>query len=1393
MGSKAVEVSDETCHVSGANHYSVNVSDNLSSFKSKACDSLQQTTSETSNLLSVNSSYDSLSANAESRAPLRFSNTSDDLEGVEKFPNTYSDSKVVQVHEDNISCVSKANDTITAFSNHNRNVERKNLSCSLASVGSVGPEEFGKPPNSVFLEIPPLKDPSSGSGRLKERVPEFSGLMDSSLTKEAITSQKFASYKGLEASTKICPKFEADTSDDGQDSKQEALKCSDHGEQDIKSSQVVEAAAMQPLQSVNGDDSDESDIVEHDVKVCDICGDAGREESLATCSRCSDGAEHIYCMRKMLRRVPKGDWLCEECKFTEQTENQKQGTDLDGNRMKKAILSTQLSNKRRADNIEAAPSSKRQTLETRVGSPKPSSPKRTVALSRESSFKSMDKDKLKSAYQTSLPTNDVSEAARSPTTGPRLQTAKGALLKSNSFNMYTKPKVKLVDNIVPQKQKGSKEHGTLDMKERTARMMGKSVSFRSPDSGRSNVSESKVKMLSSKFNPLQDLKGMKQLKERSTVERKNLSKLERPPVSLITSSAIVSTPKVDQASRGDTSLLSSVSNLREHKALLSDGKLNTSSKAISSLTRKGVETQSSPGGSSPISGMCSAASEEKSNQVISNNEPLSSYSQPVEKVPADDEGKLEDTLRSWEMTNQTDKTRETSVRSRPIVAASSKSLFCSICKEIGHTAESCKSGISQASVTDVSPPRSSREEVPRGSRLKDAIHAALLRKPEIYKKKTLPDQPDELSASNMESSSEVASPEFVSNMLNNNTYTEGSHDGEAIPGSSTSDFYKNTLQPANSVIPSRVVDSGSVLPSFGKSTMRDLQRQASVGMSVLMKTTAIPEYEYIWQGSFELQRGGNILDLCGGIQAHLSTCASPKVLEVVNKFPHKVPLKEVPRLSVWPAQFHQSGVREDNIALYFFAKDLESYERNYKILIDAMIKNDLALKGKFGGVELLILPSNQLPEKSQRWNMLYFLWGVFRETRVHYIDSTRKLDVPGLNDVSLDNDTPTVMALSKNLHVPEHIGAADRLSGAASASKSPEPVVLTVSKDLESKDTYPEEMCFGSKENLVLQDSRVDSEYTTNNAGLSGGVKRTTPSLQEVCLRESRLDSVGPVGMERIADRKNMVGVPGGDEEVILEKVKIDRDEFKQVKELKREDGSKEMETAFVRDLTTRVNSCQSNNRIHPHIDLSEPAASSTTNQEMPWNVVNTMQRDGQSDSKKPKLDTSELHGFSTSKFVLSTSEEEMNCPEACDEKVIPEDLGTTERHFFPVESRNVQDFQMDNNSLPWKNFSSGNEDKSDGFPSLELALRAETKPPSKGNLPFFVGLGDERDNQDRSLEKTLGEKEDDVSASLSLSLSFPFPDKEQPVKPVTKSEQLLPERHHVNTSLLLFGRFPEK
>lgn len=78
---------------------------------------------------------------------------------------------------------------------------------------------------------------------------------------------------------------------------------------------------------------------------------------------------------------------------------------------------------------------------------------------------------------------------------------------------------------------------------------------------------------------------------------------------------------------------------------------------------------------------------------------------------------------------------------------------------------------------------------------------------------------------------------------------------------------------------------------------------------------------FLFRGAFEVQKSGRTLDLCDGIQAHLSSCASPNVLDAVNKFPQKVLFNEVSRLSIWPKQFQEYGVTEDNIALFFFAKE----------------------------------------------------------------------------------------------------------------------------------------------------------------------------------------------------------------------------------------------------------------------------------------------------------------------------------------------------------------------------------------------------------------------------------------------------------------------------------------
>ncbi|XP_059658310.1 uncharacterized protein LOC132304569 [Cornus florida] len=119
---------------------------------------------------------------------------------------------------------------------------------------------------------------------------------------------------------------------------------------------------------------------------------------------------------------------------------------------------------------------------------------------------------------------------------------------------------------------------------------------------------------------------------------------------------------------------------------------------------------------------------------------------------------------------------------------------------------------------------------------------------------------------------------------------------------------------------------------------------------------SVPKLDYIWKGVFEIQSSGRLPSFCYGIQAHLSTCSSPKVPEEVKKFPHKILLEEVPRLSTWPNQFLGNHPEED----------LESYGRNYKSMLECMINYDLALIGKFDGIELLIFSSNKEHEVTER-------------------------------------------------------------------------------------------------------------------------------------------------------------------------------------------------------------------------------------------------------------------------------------------------------------------------------------------------------------------------------------------------------------------------------------------
>ena len=205
MDSKNDEFSDETCRLNVTSQYSVTGVDTSSSVKSKRCGSSQPATSETSNPMSVSSSHDSLSENADSKAALR---SSDDALEIGRRPpsssapttgevglspkplsslhpagflNKHGDSKSLQAHDDDFSCVSRATDAYVAVTNSSRNVDRKNISCSSTSDSSLGIDGSKKRLESISFDTSPSKDGDASSNSPKVQNPYLDVLVNISL------------------------------------------------------------------------------------------------------------------------------------------------------------------------------------------------------------------------------------------------------------------------------------------------------------------------------------------------------------------------------------------------------------------------------------------------------------------------------------------------------------------------------------------------------------------------------------------------------------------------------------------------------------------------------------------------------------------------------------------------------------------------------------------------------------------------------------------------------------------------------------------------------------------------------------------------------------------------------------------------------------------------------------------------------------------------------------------------------------------------------------------------------------------------------------------------------------------------------------------------------------
>ncbi|KAG1362053.1 hypothetical protein COCNU_10G002720 [Cocos nucifera] len=1286
--------------------------------------------------------------------------------------------------------------------------------------------------------------------------------------------------------------FEAEIAMDGEKPSVESTKCSNTGEQFGKNTSLLEASNVQEPdiqhQLIKEAENSESDSGLYDVKVCDICGDAGVEELLAGCSRCSDGAEHTYCMQIKLDKIPEGEWLCEECQLKEDAENKKvdksdsvsgtskadnlkeksqnfgsnfnpknlakldigaTGTEVRGST--KGVQSPQKSGKMHADSQEVISMSSRKISEMDGGSIGTTSPRKNVVLSRESSFKSLDMGKVKPTNlapsprgQSANSSQAISHSHTSSSNPSRVQaqlhSPRGPFSKQLSFNNSNmKPKVRQLIDKLPQKQKITREYVSSNSRmDGVVKTMTKSASFKSVSSGRSNI-ESVNKTQSLNSPRADELKGWKPVKERNMMERKNSFVLDRPVVSS-SPSAGTSIPKMDLKSS-------------QHNENLSNKSEKGSENMKDSVGHNEVKKQTS--NTSKRYELCNAE-DQKPCQVVPKED---SHANPsaIDRSYCDADSVLQcGVTQVPESSPREHKIKETthSSTSRQASSSGSRVLHCYKCNETGHTTQFCPVDKLSSSALKLSADQNLREGSNNSNKCRDAIEAAKMR---TKKSNKLPDQ-SACSMPSTEVSCEVASKDFQSNSSGLKSLPqEGTSDGQVILRCSDADLGRRETaidaqqakHPVEASFLPKECDSNAILTNSDSSNVNSSTQILPDRSSLLanpFRLSIIPEIEYIWQGGFEVLRTGKLPEFFDGIQAHLSTCASPKVLEVVSHFPGKLQLDEVPCVRLWPVQFQGMSPKEDNIALLFFAKDTESYESTYGKLLENMLKNDLALRGNINDFELLIFPSNKLPENCQRWNMLFFLWGVFRGRTdclkvmpdLQKQPCQLKLSTdPLAQEISFPFfEASTSQKMNSHESSYKEFSRSDRLLRVKAVKSSIQVDCLPISSSgIQDRICNTQQSSFVQNASCQLaaksrQPSQLASSFPVSCLSDRLCQPRSSlgtcpvPDLQmsptELCpawkreatfLWNSGSDSDGktPVhihatsieNLNRALPARSTYSISsyfgqGGEGsrncETMREKERSMKDEAGTDNE--QQEHHMEIDKLSWESRPSKKRACLPAIETVTHT-FCEPSKS--TDEMMLWSERSKFSFLKNEKEYKRIRSCSESHASrdenGSSSLLLcpllpSYINEQQHMDGFCNGTEMAENTRSAERYFFPVDSgplrnvvsENVHVLSLDNEASP-----------ESSTPDLELALGGKKKSSEKEVLSLFFPLVDRKGSRDK-LPGPAVDDEDDLSASLSLSLAFPGTEKKQTDKPIIRTEQLLPERPCVNTSLLLFGRFTD-
>ncbi|KAL6651984.1 hypothetical protein ACP70R_010909 [Stipagrostis hirtigluma subsp. patula] len=802
-----------------------------------------------------------------------------------------------------------------------------------------------------------------------------------------------------------------------------------------RSSREIKDDQVPDVQAKATSSDDKSSEEVEDVKVCDICGDVGEEEKLAVCSRCNDGAEHTYCMRIMMEEVPESEWLCEDCQT--EVESEKENKLAKCKDLDTAIEGNDAVNSRMEEDAAVTPSV-RETIPEPSGLCMVADSRKRMPTSRESSFK-LDADKGKHHQVATSSGLCMGADSRKRMPPSRESSFKLDADKGKHHQVDTS----LASNSL--KNQASQPHGQLS----------KSTSFNS-----SKVP--KVKQLPNEIPQ----------KPKNSKEPWSSIIKKEGAISMTTKSATFKKPKpCEPANKANPSILSPTEEPRIMNPSVSQNVKND----------RGTSILGCPSATATIVGTVPSKDDvtahhlgTTNNSVESNNLSIahgqggknslgnSELNKPLlAKMPGS--AMLPSTERSFVLgsgaqrkviQNSDPSQRDNKIKappsSRPAISSSNRTV----------AAEKTASRSADQS-----------EEIPKCGIYKTPIYGPKDALPAPFSHVKKP------------------GPLFVRTDEQHMRYSS------STPGSATSiDCSKLNFRddhPNQSAIIGRTVDNGCTVPS-------DRRDKSSKGFSTGDEAvgSTVPELDYIWQGGFELRRTGRLPELCDGFQAHLSCSASHLVLEVAKKFPSNVQLEELPRQTSWPTQFQESGPTYDNVGLFFFARDAQSYENYYSKLVENMLKNDLMLRGSVDTVELLIFPSNILSKNFQRWNMFYFLWGVFRVSRK--------------NCVKLPPDVPTSRCKS---NLSEGSQAMDQSTSGHSLSKDKN----NVSEPAPNLEANPQGCLNGvnSWNQPVSQrpsddhHDSVTSRCSTKNTGsinITGSIDQSTTTTER---KDQKLDYLG--------------------------------------------------------------------------------------------------------------------------------------------------------------------------------------------------------------------------------------------------------------------------------------------